>query len=108
MKKLLVAVLVIWTLVYFVDFPSISTMHWHLDLEPMGGTAVEWLFGGLVLLFVFVVLAAILATGILAAFVFAAVVSVFCFIALGLSALWPVTIAIALYLLCRDKPQNSY
>lgn len=108
MKKLLIAVLVIWTFVYVVDMPSLSMMHWHLDLNHMNGTAVEWLFGGLVLLFVFVLLAAILATGIIAAFVFAAVVSVFCFIALGLSALWPVAIAIALYLLCRDKPQSSY
>ena len=41
MKKLLIAVLVIWTFVYVVDMPSLSMMHRHLDLNHMNGTAVE-------------------------------------------------------------------
>ena len=108
MKKLLIAVLIIWTVFHVIDFAPITPMHFHLDLNDMHHEVVEWFVGGVVLTLVVLALAAVLATGILAVFVVTAVVAATAFVAIGLSALWPITIAILLYLVCRDKPQANY
>ncbi|MDM7861433.1 hypothetical protein QTP81_12600 [Alteromonas sp. ASW11-36] len=107
MKKLLITILVVWTVFYVMDYVPITPMNIHLDLNGIHHDVVEWFLGGVVLTLVVLALAAVLATGILAVFVVTAVVVATAFVAIGLSALWPITIAVLLYLVCRDRSQAN-
>ncbi|WP_100658199.1 hypothetical protein [Alteromonas flava] len=103
MRKLLIALLIVWTLFYWVDYSWLNNMHFHLDLQDVHLQAGEWFFGLLALIAVFMLLAAIMATGIIVLFIAGVVAAVASFAALGLSIFWPVVMGVGVYLLCRDN-----
>jgi hypothetical protein len=107
MKKLFIAILLAWTVVYLLDNSWPHHVHLHLDWDDQHWNMAEWLIGGLVVGIVFIVLATVLATGILALFFVVAIVAVFAMLLAGFSAVWPILIGVALYYVCRDKPNTD-
>ena len=107
MKKLFIALILAWSVVYILDSAWLHNFHLHMDFTDNNLNMVEWLVGGLAMAFVFIILAAVFATGILALFLVVAIAAVFAMVVAGFSALWPIVIGVAVYYVCRDKPSHT-
>ncbi|MBT0585860.1 hypothetical protein [Alteromonas oceanisediminis] len=111
MKKLLLAALIAYCVVYGFDVAALDTVHWHLDIDNLSGSASDFVISAIVFFIIGVVVASVLAllfaTGIAVAICIMIAAAVSAVVGLGVSLVIPITVGALLYWLCRSKPTQA-